>query len=139
MLESEISILVVYFSKSESVSIQKNPNLSNQMFRAFESSIWDSPFGLNLILKSPCELIGLPHLAEVIHITILTGLASFLLQHFSHYLSPKLFPNTYPKLKAKQHDWDLHIVSKFLILNSTENCIILPFFSFVNRLDGLIQ
>lgn len=56
--------------------------------------------------------IGLPALAQVLHIAIFTCLVSFGLQYLSSVLSPKLFPKYYPTLKAKRDDWDLHIVRR---------------------------
>lgn len=81
------------------------------MFRAFDDDIYAAPAWLESALTGPCEAIGLPHLAQVFHIAFLACGASFLLQRLSHIISPVLFPQSYPKLVSKQHDWDLHIVS----------------------------
>lgn len=81
------------------------------MFRAFDSTIWELPPHIESSIEPFFNYIGLPYLSKVIHITILTCVSSFLLQSLSHKLSPLLFPNHYPKIPAKAHDWDLHIVS----------------------------
>ena len=51
------------------------------------------------------QAIGLPHLAEVAHIAIFSFLVSIALQRLSSVLCPRLFPGTYPKIRAKSDDW----------------------------------
>ncbi|KAM0788522.1 hypothetical protein ACM66B_001650 [Microbotryomycetes sp. NB124-2] len=72
---------------------------------ALEGPVWLQQLALPL-----CTKLGLPKLAGVVHITIAACAASFALQKLSSVACPRLFPKYYPKVKAKQDDWDLHVV-----------------------------
>ncbi|SCV67662.1 BQ2448_5273 [Microbotryum intermedium] len=80
------------------------------MSRLLESASLQGPAWLEKGFAPLAHVIGVPKWAGVVHLTILSCAASFLLQRISHVLSPHLFPNTYPKIKRKQDDWDLHVV-----------------------------
>lgn len=82
---------------------------------ALASPIFEAPLWLERALQGPTAAIGLPALASVAHIAIVSCAVSFLLQRLSHFLCPILFPKYYPTLKPKQHDWDLHVVRSFLL------------------------
>lgn len=81
------------------------------MVHFLEDAAYAGPAWLEQALLPPLSAVGLPKLAGVAHITIAACAASFALQKVSSFLSPRLFPRTYPKIKAKQDDWDLHVVS----------------------------
>lgn len=70
-----------------------------------------APAWLESLVDPLCTSIGFSRLASVLHIALIACAASFALQSFSHVVSPILFPKTYPKIRAKQDDWDLHVVS----------------------------
>lgn len=82
------------------------------MSQLLQSPALAAPHWLESAALPAAQAIGLPRLAGVVHITLIASLASFALQYTSHILSPKLFPKHYPKLKPKQDDWDLHVVSR---------------------------
>lgn len=81
------------------------------MTHFLENPAFQGPPWLESALLGPLSAVGLPKLAGVAHITLAACLASFALQKASAVISPRLFPKTYPKIKAKQDDWDLHVVS----------------------------
>lgn len=64
-----------------------------------------APPGFVEFLLPYTTAIGLPHLAEVAHIAIFSFLVSIALQRLSSIACPILFPQTYPKIKAKSDDW----------------------------------
>jgi len=80
----------------------------------------EGPAWLEQALLGPLSAVGLPKLAGVAHITIIACAASFALQAISSFLSPLLFPKTYPKIKMKQDDWDLHVVCSNIPRRLTE-------------------
>ncbi|ORY37830.1 TLC domain-domain-containing protein, partial [Leucosporidium creatinivorum] len=75
-----------------------------------ESPSLAAPAWLESLVDPFCTLIGFTKLASVLHIALIACAASFALQTVSHFICPKLFPKTYPKIRAKQDDWDLHVV-----------------------------
>lgn len=81
------------------------------MTRFLENAAFSGPAWLEQALLPPLSAVGLPKLAGVAHITLAACLASFALQKASAFLSPRLFPKTYPTIRAKRDDWDLHVVS----------------------------
>ena len=81
------------------------------MAHFLEDAAFAGPAWLEHALLPPLSAVGLPKLAGVAHITLAACLASFAVQRLSSVLSPRLFPRTYPKINAKQDDWDLHVVS----------------------------
>ncbi|SCZ93543.1 BZ3500_MvSof-1268-A1-R1_Chr6-3g08728 [Microbotryum saponariae] len=83
------------------------------MSRLLESASVQGPAGLEKAFQPVANALGVPKWAGLVHLSILSCAASFLLQRISHVLGPHLFPNTYPKIKRKQDDWDLHVYSKY--------------------------
>lgn len=80
--------------------------------RFLEDARLEGPAWLEPTLLPFFSSIGLPKLAGLAHISLASCVASFTLQWLSSVISPVLFPKTYPKLKAKANDWDLHVVSQ---------------------------
>lgn len=70
-----------------------------------------APAWFESLVEPLCTSIGFTRLASVLHIALVACAASFALQTVSHAVCPVLFPKTYPKIRAKQDDWDLHVVS----------------------------
>lgn len=65
---------------------------------------------LTQVTKPVLGAIGVPRLAEYIHYTLISFVASCLVQYLSSVISPRLFPTYYPTIKKKRQDWDLHVV-----------------------------
>lgn len=78
-----------------------------------ESPSLAAPAWLESLVTPFCTSIGFNQLPGVLHIALFACAASFSLQFLSRVVCPVLFPQTYPKLKVKQDDWDLHVVSHF--------------------------
>lgn len=88
-----------------------SPFASHTMAQLLNSPALAPPEWLENLAAPVAQAIGLPKLAGVVHIAAAACAASFALQFASHVVSPALFPKTYPKIRGKQDDWDLHVVS----------------------------
>lgn len=84
----------------------------NRMAQLLSSPVLLAPEWLENLVTPVAQAVGLPKLAGVVHIAAAACAASFALQFVSHVVSPALFPRTYPKIRGKQDDWDLHVVGR---------------------------
>ncbi|GAA6048981.1 hypothetical protein JCM3770_005424 [Rhodotorula araucariae] len=62
------------------------------------------------LVTPAARAVGLSALPPVAHLAVAACIASFVLQRASAALSPRIFRSFYPATRAKQDDWDLHIV-----------------------------
>lgn len=62
------------------------------------------------LVRPAASAVGLNALPPVAHLALASCVASFVLQRLSSTVSPTLFARYYPTSRAKQQDWDLHMV-----------------------------